>query len=331
MAPRNIDSFVPSSLEDDLQDSLSQPNPITRNVITKQPPLQIVWRNVIAFIILHLAAIYGLFLMPWSKPATWAWFMVTYLMNALGITAGAHRLWAHRTYRAKMPLRILLGLFNSMAFQNDIIEWSRDHRLHHKHAETDADPHNANRGFFFAHIGWLMVRKHPEVKEKGKQIDMSDLYNDPVCAIQRKFYLPSVVLMCFVFPAVVPWYFWNESWWNAFYVCSVLRYTASLNVTWTVNSVAHLWGNRPYDKRINPAQNFWVTAGAIGEGYHNYHHVFPSDYSTSEYGWRVNFTTVFIDTFAALGLAYDRKKISPEAIKRRCERTGDGTTGFNCF
>ena len=78
-------------------------------------------------------------------------------------------------------------IFAQLFVQNDIIEWSRDHRMHHKHAETDADPHNVNRGFFFAHIGWLMVRKHPDVKEKGKLIDLSDLYNDPVCAIQRKY------------------------------------------------------------------------------------------------------------------------------------------------
>ena len=70
--------------------------------------------------------------------------------------------------------------------QNDIIEWARDHRVHHKYSETDADPHNATRGFFFAHIGWLLVRKHPDVKTKGKQLDLSDLLADPVCAMQRK-------------------------------------------------------------------------------------------------------------------------------------------------
>ena len=78
-------------------------------------------------------------------------------------------------------------LFVNCAWQNDIIEWSRDHRLHHKYSETDADPHNALRGFFFSHCGWLMVRKHPEVKEKGKQIDMTDLLSDPVCTVQRKW------------------------------------------------------------------------------------------------------------------------------------------------
>jgi stearoyl-CoA desaturase (delta-9 desaturase) len=200
--------------------------------------------------------------------------------------------------------------------------------MHHKYTETDADPHNASRGFIFSHCGWLMCRKHAEVKEKGKNIDLSDLFNDPVCSIQRKFYLPSVVLLCFFLPTFVPWYFWNENGWTAFFICALFRYTAVLNITWTVNSIAHLWGNKPYDSRIWSAENLFVTTGACGEGYHNFHHVFPSDYSTSEYIWRVNLTTFFIDVMAAIGLAYDRKKTSKETVKRRMERTGDGTTGF---
>ena len=71
-------------------------------------------------------------------------------------------------------------------FQNDIFEWSRDHRMHHKFSETDADPHNAKRGFFFAHMGWLLVRKHPDIRAKAHTIDLSDLLRDPVVRIQRK-------------------------------------------------------------------------------------------------------------------------------------------------
>ena len=71
--------------------------------------------------------------------------------------------------------------------QNSIVDWVRDHRVHHKYSETDADPHNAKRGFFFAHCGWLMTRKHPEVKAKGRLIDISDVTSDPVCAFQRKY------------------------------------------------------------------------------------------------------------------------------------------------
>ena len=75
---------------------------------------------------------------------------------------------------------------NSLAAQNDIFEWARDHRVHHKYSETDADPHNAKRGFFFSHVGWLLVKKHPDVIKKGKQLDLSDLYDDKIVMFQRR-------------------------------------------------------------------------------------------------------------------------------------------------
>lgn len=118
--------------------------------------------------------------------AMWQHFFYTF-WGGLGITAGAHRLWAHKTYKAKWPLRLILAAWNTMAFQNDIYEWSRDHRVHHKYSETDADPHNALRGFFFSHIGWLLCKKHPDVISKGKQIDCSDLLADPIVRFQRRF------------------------------------------------------------------------------------------------------------------------------------------------
>ena len=108
------------------------------------------------------------------------------MFGGLGITGGAHRLWSHRSYKAKWPLRLIIALAQTIAVQNDIFEWSRDHRVHHKFSETDADPHNARRGFFFAHMGWLMMKKHPEVKRRGKTVDVSDLLQDPIVVYQRK-------------------------------------------------------------------------------------------------------------------------------------------------
>uniref|UniRef100_A0A2K5RQT5 Stearoyl-CoA desaturase 5 n=2 Tax=Cebus imitator TaxID=2715852 RepID=A0A2K5RQT5_CEBIM len=145
----------------------------------------IVWRNVVLMSLLHLGAVYSLVLIPKAKPLTLLWAYFCFLLTALGVTAGAHRLWSHRSYKAKLPLRIFLAVANSMAFQNDIFEWSRDHRVHHKYSETDADPHNARRGFFFSHIGWLFVRKHRDVIEKGRKLDVTDLLADPVVRIQR--------------------------------------------------------------------------------------------------------------------------------------------------
>ncbi|KAL3050391.1 hypothetical protein OYC64_012427 [Pagothenia borchgrevinki] len=290
-----------------------------------KPPRMLVWRNIILMTLLHLGALYGLVLLPSASVSTVAWTAVCYLISALGVTAGAHRLWSHRSYKASFPLRVFLALGNSMAFQNDIYEWARDHRVHHKYSETDADPHNATRGFFFSHVGWLMVRKHPDVVEKGKKLELSDLKADKVVMFQRRHYKLSVVMLCFVVPMMVPWYFWGESLVLAYFVPGLLRYAVMLNATWLVNSAAHLYGNRPYDKSINPRENPFVAFSAIGEGFHNYHHTFPFDYATSEFGVKLNITTAFIDLMCFMGLATDPKSVSKEVIMARVKRTGEGS------
>lgn len=193
--------------------------------------------------------------------------MAVYHICLFGITAGVHRLWSHRAYKAKLPLRILLAICNSVAYQNSIYEWARDHRVHHKYSETNADPVNIERGFFFAHVGWLLCKKHPDVTEFGKRVDLSDILADPVVYYQKKYYIPSVVFLCFLFPAVVPWYFWAENFWTAFFVASILRYTVSLNSTWLVNSAAHMFGYRPYDINIAPAENKLVSALTLGKDF----------------------------------------------------------------
>lgn len=285
---------------------------------------QIVWRNVILMTALHLGAAAGLrqcFVSAQWKTIVCAYIM--YVMGGIGITGGAHRLWAHRSYKAKLPLRIILACMQSLAFENSIYEWSRDHRVHHKYSETDADPHNAMRGFFFAHVGWLLCRKHPDVKSKGKQIDLSDLEADPIVRFQHRYYLLSILIFCFILPTLVPYLLWNETFYNSFYICALLRYVVTLHATWLVNSAAHMWGRRPYDKNINPSENRGVSFWALGEGFHNYHHTFPWDYATSELGYDLNLTKLFIDFFASIGWAYERKVVTPEMIKQRKLRTGD--------
>lgn len=289
--------------------------------------LQLVWRNIIVFGILHVAALYGAWLLLTSTMWTTRFYVVAlYLFSGFGITGGAHRLWAHRTYKAKWPLRLLLMIFNTMAFQDSIYSWSRDHRVHHKYSETDADPHNATRGFFFSHVGWLLCRKHPEVLKKGKNIDLSDLKADPIVMFQDRFYLPLMLFGCFILPTIVPMYFWNESLINSFFVCALFRWCATLNATWCVNSAAHAFGNKPYDKSINPVENRAVSFFALGEGWHNYHHVFPWDYKAGEFGGSTwNMSGILIDLFAKIGWAYDLKTVSKDVIKMRVQRTGDGS------
>lgn len=126
--------------------------------------------------------------------------------------------------------------------------WAHDHRIHHKYSETDADPHNVKRGFLFAHIGWVVLTPHPEVIAKRKTIDMSDLEADPIVMFQKKYFEILFALITIAFPVAVPWFFWDESLWVAFWTLFNLRFATTLNIAFFVNSAAHMWGSKPYDK-----------------------------------------------------------------------------------
>ena len=293
-----------------------------RKILAEEPyERQIVWPNVAKFIILHSLALYGLTFLPSLTWQSWIFLLATYQFSGAGITAGAHRLWSHKTYKAKSPLRLFLAVANSMAGENSIYVWTRDHRTHHKCSETVGDPHNANRGFFFAHMGWLLVRKHPEVIKEGKTINMTDLENDPIVMFQHKHYIPCFLIVGFVLPTLIPYLFWGESLTTAYFM-AVVRYVAVLHFTWLVNSAAHFYGMKPYDRTIGPTENMAVSVLAMGEGFHNYHHTFPYDYSTSEWGGRYNVTTLFIEAMAAIGQAYDLRRASKETVRARAARTG---------
>lgn len=304
----------------------------TANIVATEKPkkeyrLEIVWRNVVIFAILHMFGLYGLYLI-FAENAYLAYCFgyVFGTFGGFGITAGAHRLWSHRAYKAKWPMRVFLMICQSIAFQNSIYEWVRDHRVHHKFTDTNADPHNSKRGFFFSHMGWLMCKKHPDVREKGKQIDMSDLEADPIVMFQKKYYFYIMPLCCFILPSLIPYFYLGFSIKVCFFTCSMLRYVLSLHYTWLVNSAAHFYGMKPYDNFISSTNNKIVSILAYGEGWHNYHHVFPWDYKAAELGtYTYNWSTALINFFAKLGLAYDLKTVSDDMIRKRVLRTGDGS------
>ncbi|XP_060803766.1 (11Z)-hexadec-11-enoyl-CoA conjugase-like [Amyelois transitella] len=288
------------------------------------------WPDLTVQISLHLVSIYGLYLILTNQVKLWTLLFAlgTIYTSGFGITAGVHRLWSHRAYRARLPLRILLAFLFTITGQRDIYTWALDHRVHHKYTETVADPHDVRRGFWFAHVGWLVLTPHPAVEDRRDALRKTsiDLLADPVVRIQKKLFIPLFGLLNIILPIWIPWHFWQESLVNSFVVSFVLRFTITLNIAFCVNSFAHLWGNKPYDRFIKPVENQFVSLAALGEGWHNYHHVFPWDYRTSELG-RLNISTRFIDTFAKIGWAYDLKAATSVMIVQRAKRCGDGTLG----
>ena len=140
----------------------------TDNEKTEDLPFDIVWLNVFLISGLHGLALVACYSFMKIHYETFIFYSLVLTANLLGVTAGAHRLWTHRSYKAKLPLRIFLMICNTVAMQNSLFEWVRDHRSHHRFSETNADPHNAKRGAFFSHVGWLCLRKHPDVIQRGK-------------------------------------------------------------------------------------------------------------------------------------------------------------------
>ena len=235
-------------------------------------------------------------------------FVITFWMAGLGITAGAHRLWAHKSYTAKDPLRFFLMICSCISNQGTLFHWVRDHRIHHKHSEGDADPHDARRGMFFSHIGWLLVDKNAAVLKAGKIQNMEDMEADWTVMLQE-----NNKWMNWVFSWIVPATICNilgDTYWNGFFIAGMLRYVFVLHATWCVNSIAHFYGQRPYNEKINPSENVLVSIMTGGEGYHNWHHVFPYDYSASEWGlpYQFNPTKLFIDFMASIGQVTSRKR-----------------------
>ena len=205
---------------------------------------QFKWFNLTWLITIHLYAIYAYavtLLYPVKSP-TIAWAALLACFSGFGVSAGAHRLWAHRAFKAHWLLKLFLVILETMAVNGSCFSYARDHRNHHKFVDSNADPKNARRGFFFAHIGWWCVKKNEQVIIYGRKLSHKDLMDDTLIVIQHKYYIPLVILWALIFPVLLPYFAWNEDLLVAFNVCVVLRIVFVLHHLFTVNSIAHIFG-----------------------------------------------------------------------------------------
>jgi len=276
------------------------------------------------FLVVHVLAVCGAY---WTcvHSASWRLWIEVVLMwqiGGIGITCGAHRLWSHRSFVAEFPFRVFLMLLNSFANQGTIYHWARDHRAHHKYTDTDADPHNTTRGFFYAHIGWLLLPKTAELKRKGEELPQADLLADPVVVFQKraeeKFMW--MELVSFGLPALYGYLVYGDAL-LGFLVHGILRWTLTLHATWCVNSIAHFFGDQQYDPSASARQNFLTSLLAVGEGWHSYHHKYAWDYATSEFGvfrqW--NPSKLLIDFAFTIGQAKNLRRA--DSIVRKAQKT----------
>ncbi|KAG2367168.1 hypothetical protein BDR07DRAFT_1393819 [Suillus spraguei] len=242
---------------------------------------------------------------------TAVWSVVYYYMTGLGITAGYHRLWAHRSYNASKPLQYALAFFGAGAVEGSIKWWSRGHRAHHRYTDTDLDPYNAHRGLLWSHIGWMIVKP----RRKPGVADVSDLTKNEVVRWQHKYYLTLVVVMGFLFPTVVAGLGWGD-WQGGYIYAGLLRLCFVHHSTFCVNSLAHWLGETPFDDKHSPRDHLVTALVTIGEGYHNFHHQFPMDYRNAIKWYQYDPTKWFIWSCQKLGFASHLKSFPDNEVRK---------------
>lgn len=282
------------------------------NSDVKTPLFQrINWLHLFILTITPSLALYGL--VNWEFSAkTLLWSVVYYYCTGLGITGGYHRLWAHRAFKASYSVRVVLMLFGSGSVQGSIRWWCRDHRVHHRYTDTDKDPYNAKRGFFYSHIGWMLLKKP---RSSWVAADISDLNADPMIRFQHKFYLPIALFMGAIFPALVAGWGWGD-YWGGFFVAGFARLVFVHHSTFCINSVAHAWGKHTYADEHTPRDSVVTALVTLGEGYHNFHHEFPYDYRNGIRFYHYDPTKWIIRGLSYLGLAWDLKKFPENEIQK---------------
>jgi stearoyl-CoA desaturase (delta-9 desaturase) len=241
----------------------------------------------------------------------WLAFLVLLFANGLSITAGYHRLFSHNTYRAHALLRWLFVLFGAGATQNSVLVWASGHRRHHRHVDGEADPYSAKRGLWFSHIGW-MLRDYPTGR-----IDFSnvpDLERDPIVAFQHNYYAVLAIGMNVLPPLLIGWIM-NDIW-GYLLLGGFLRLVVNHHVTFFINSLAHYWGKRPYTDENTARDNFWLALVTYGEGYHNFHHLFQTDYRNGVRWWQFDPTKWLIVFGSWLGLTSDLNRTPAFKIEK---------------
>jgi stearoyl-CoA desaturase (delta-9 desaturase) len=242
----------------------------------------------------------------------WVFFGLVMYATGLSITGGYHRLWSHRAYEAHWSLRVFYMLFGAMALQNSILIWGSMHRVHHKNVDdVDGDPYSINRGFWFAHMGW-MLRNYPSGK-----IDFSnarDLQADPIVMFQHRHYLGVALGMNIGFPLLVGALCGDP--WGFLMLGGVLRLFVNHHFTFFINSLAHMWGTRPYTEENSARDNPVLAVVTYGEGYHNFHHIFAHDYRNGVRWWQWDPTKWLIGALSLVGLTRRLKRTPDFQIQK---------------
>ncbi|MDZ4296397.1 MAG: fatty acid desaturase [Patescibacteria group bacterium] len=269
-------------------------------------------RFIAFFAVTHLAALYGLYYLaalhaPWQTAVLGG---ITYLCGGVALTAGYHRYYTHRSYRCARPLQLFFILFGAGTFQKPVAEWAPEHWTHHVFTDTERDPHNVREGFWWAHVGWLLVKSEPTV---GYVCPLPDLSGDPLVRFEQRYYIPIALTVGFGFPTVTG-LCWGDPL-GGLLIAGFLKLVVQHHMTFMVNSVAHTFGTRPHSP-TSARNNRLIALPTLGEGGgHNSHHAFPWDYRHGLRWYALDPTKWLMWTLSLVGLTWNLRRASPEDIR----------------
>lgn len=238
-------------------------------------------------------------------------FLAFFIATGLSITLGYHRLFAHLSFQASWPVRLATLMFGAAAFENSVINWASDHRRHHKHTDHDEDPYDITKGFWHAHIGWILFKLSPEPPLDN----VADLRRDPLVRFQDRFYVPIAIAFGFLLPTLIG--LLHSGWVGAlggFLIAGVARVVFVQQMTFCINSLCHWVGRQPYSTQCSARDSALMALFTFGEGYHNYHHRFQHDYRNGVKWWHFDPTKWAIWTLDKLGLVRRLRRVPEEQV-----------------
>ncbi len=274
------------------------------------PYRKLIWTNIIFFAITTLLGVPGALIYLWhngmslSEALLFGFYM---LATPLSITMGYHRCFAHLSYKAHPLVQFFFLFFGAAAFEQSAYKWASQHRTHHQFTDTDRDPYTIKKGFFYAHIGWLIFWK--QIQDYS---NVRDLERNPMVMHQHKYYKFWAIGAGIALPLLIGAL--SGHFLGALLLSVCMRLTLIYHGTFCINSVCHMFGKATYDI-YSSAKDHWLAALiTFGEGYHNYHHHFPADFRNGVRWYHWDPTKWLIMALAGVGLATDLKRISKYKI-----------------
>lgn len=272
------------------------------------------WWRVLPFVMLHLACL-AVFWVGWS-PFAVLFAIALYVIRMFAITGFYHRYFAHKTFQTSRFGQFLFAILGSTAVQRGPLWWAAHHRMHHMHSDSVKDVHSPHQqGFFWSHVGWFLTKENfatqlERVKELAKfpELQFLDRF-DSLIPIVMAVIIFVVGEMLAQHAPHLGTHGWQLLVWG-FVISTVVLYHA----TFTVNSLAHVWGSRRYATRDHSRNNFLIAILTLGEGWHNNHHHYPGSARQGFYWWEIDLTYYGLKCLSALGLIWNLKRI-PEKLR----------------